>query len=160
MTDQPTPEIVEFPGATTMVVPARGLPPDGLMPFFDESFTALGSLASKQHVEVTGPAFARYYGPMGTAVDLEVGFPVAEAVPAEGTIEQGELPATTVARVVHPGAFDGLSSAWDALFSWVEDQGLRARPEDGLWEVYLTEPSPDMDPADLRTELNLPVTRD
>lgn len=23
-----------------------------------------------------------------------------------------------------------------------------------LWEVYLTEPSPDMDPADLRTELN------
>lgn len=25
------------------------------------------------------------------------------------------------------------------------------------WEVYVTEPSPDMDPADLRTELNWPV---
>jgi hypothetical protein len=27
-----------------------------------------------------------------------------------------------------------------------------------MWEVYLTEPSPEMDPADLRTELNWPVT--
>ena len=26
-----------------------------------------------------------------------------------------------------------------------------------FWEVYLTEPSPDMDPANLRTELNQPI---
>ena len=26
-----------------------------------------------------------------------------------------------------------------------------------FWEVYLTEQSPDMDPTDLRTELNRPV---
>jgi effector-binding domain-containing protein len=26
-----------------------------------------------------------------------------------------------------------------------------------FWEVYLTQPSPDVDPAELRTELNLPV---
>jgi effector-binding domain-containing protein len=26
-----------------------------------------------------------------------------------------------------------------------------------FWEVYLTEPSPEMDPAALRTELNLPL---
>jgi effector-binding domain-containing protein len=25
------------------------------------------------------------------------------------------------------------------------------------WEVYVTEPSPDMDPDELRTELNAPV---
>jgi effector-binding domain-containing protein len=26
-----------------------------------------------------------------------------------------------------------------------------------MWEVYLTEPSPDMDPAELRTELFWPL---
>jgi effector-binding domain-containing protein len=61
-----------------------------------------------------------------------------------------------VARVVHAGSFDGLSEAWQRLGAWIGEQGLE--PSDDYWEVYLTEPSPDMDPADLRTELNWPVS--
>jgi hypothetical protein len=34
-------------------------------------------------------------------------------------------------------------------------QGLR--PGSVMWELYVTEPTPDIDPADLRTELNLQV---
>ena len=54
--------------------------------------------------------------------------------------------------MVHAGSFDTLSSAWERLGSWINDQGLT--PTQVYWEVYLTEPTPDMDPADLRTELN------
>ena len=40
----------------------------------------------------------------------------------------------------------------ERLAAWMGEQGLTPGPV--LWEVYVTEPSPDMDPADLRSELN------
>jgi effector-binding domain-containing protein len=52
---------------------------------------------------------------------------------------------------VHVGAFDGLGESWGRLGEWIGAQGLI--PGADMWEVYVTEPSPDMDPADLRTEL-------
>ena len=58
--------------------------------------------------------------------------------------------------MVHAGSFDGLSEAWQRLGAWIGGQGLT--PANDYWEVYVTEPSPDMDPADLRTELNWPVS--
>ena len=36
--------------------------------------------------------------------------------------------------------------------SWIDEHGFAAG--ETLWEVYITEPSPDMDPSELRTELN------
>jgi effector-binding domain-containing protein len=57
-----------------------------------------------------------------------------------------------VARLVHQGGYDQLGAAWDRLRSWIDGQGLTPGRE--LWEVYVTEPSPDIDPATLRTELN------
>jgi len=60
-----------------------------------------------------------------------------------------------VARVVHEGGYDELEAAWDRLGTWMSEHGLGFGMP--FWEVYITEPSPDMDPADLRTELNHPV---
>jgi effector-binding domain-containing protein len=38
------------------------------------------------------------------------------------------------------------------LGTWIGEQDLI--PSRVFWEVYLTEPTPDTDPADLRTELD------
>jgi effector-binding domain-containing protein len=64
----------------------------------------------------------------------------------------GSLPGGQVARLVHHGSFDELGSSWARLGAWIGQRGLT--PTDALWEVYVTEPSPDMDPADLRTALH------
>jgi effector-binding domain-containing protein len=56
-----------------------------------------------------------------------------------------------VARLVHAGGYDQLGEAWGRLGAWIAGQGLT--PGADLWEVYVTGPSPDTDPADLRTEL-------
>ena len=56
------------------------------------------------------------------------------------------------ARLVHLGSYDRLVASWERLGSWMGEHGLTPGPV--LWEVYVTEPSPDMDPADLRSELN------
>ena len=44
-----------------------------------------------------------------------------------------------------------MGEAWGRLGAWIAEQGLT--PGADLWEVYVTEPNPEMDPADLRTEL-------
>lgn len=152
---QPTPELVGVPPTTTAVV--RGtIAAEEVTDFFDLSFSVLAKAMGAQGVTATGPAFGLYGGIPDKTMDVEVGFPTDRAIEPDGSAEAGELPGGRVARVVHAGAFDGLGEAWQRLGDWIAEQGLTAG--ETFWEVYVTEPSPDMDPAQLRTELNWPVS--
>ena len=149
--DAVEPEVVEFGGATTAVIRAV-VAMDGLVAFFDRSFSSLATAIAEQGVAITGPAFALYHGPPTDQIDLEVGFPTDRAVEPAGDVVAGTLPAGRVARLVHLGSYDRLVASWERLGSWMGEHGLTPGPL--LWEVYVTEPSPDMDPAELRSELN------
>lgn len=123
--------------------------------FFDRAFSTLAEVISDQGISITGPAFSLYHTHPTDTADLEVGFPTDRKIdPADGA-QPGSLPGGRVARVVHAGSYDELAAAWDRLGDWISEHGLRFRMP--FWEVYLTEPSPDMNPADLRTELNHPI---
>ena len=154
MTDAPAPELIDLDSTTTAVI--RGVVPmSELANFFDRSFPTLATVTAAQGVAITGPAYALYHGFPGETVDLEAGFPTARAVdPADG-VEPGSLPAGRAGRVVHEGSYEQLSTSWERLRGWLADEGHEPGPD--FWEVYVTEPSPDMDPADLRTELYWPV---
>ena len=85
----------------------------------------------------------------------------AVAAPLDGQLEAGgitflpsSMPATQVATVSHLGGYDGLGDAWGRLMQQVAADGHQ--PALPFWEVYVTEPSPDLDPATLRTDLVLP----
>ena len=151
---EPEPAVVTLEPATTAVI-RRAVPMDRLPEFFDGSFGALAAAVIGQGAGIAGPAFALYHGMPTDTVDLEVGFPTQRAVVSDGDVVASALPGGRVARAVHAGSFDGLGPAWGRLRSWIDEQGLRAG--ETFWEVYLTQPTPDMDPADLRTELNWPV---
>jgi hypothetical protein len=164
------PRLVVVEPVVTAVV--RGLVPTaGLRDFFDSSFRALGETLARQQVAVLGPAFGLYHRPPGETADLEVGFPTDRAVrPEEPDGPDGPdgpegprrkvvvsaLPAARVARTTHHGSFDGLAASWESLLAWVRAQGLTPGPV--MWEVYVTEPTPEMSPDDLRTELNCVVS--
>ena len=148
------PELVSAEPVITAVV--RGVVPvAGLREFFDVSFTDLARTTAEQGVALLGPAFGLYRGPVGDTVDLEVGFPVDRPVRADGSVVASRLPGGRVARVTHRGGFDGLGEAWARLADWLRAQGHAPAVE--RWESYVTRPSPDMDPRDLRTELFWPV---
>ena len=149
------PELVEVAEVTTAVVKGTVAMSD-LADFFDSSFNVLGEVLAKQGITPTGAAYALYRGIPDDTATLEVGFPTDRTIEPDGSAEAGSLPGGRVARVVHAGSFDGLSEAWQRLGAWIGGQGLT--PANDYWEVYVTEPSPDMDPADLRTELNWPVS--
>lgn len=119
--------------------------------FFDRSFSELATVLERQGTAPAGPAYARYAGPPGETADLEVGFPVQGPVAPEGQVHPSSLPGGPVARLVHTGGYDQLGESWGRLGAWIAEQGLT--PGAVFWEVYVTEPNPDMDPSDLRTEL-------
>jgi effector-binding domain-containing protein len=148
------PELVNLDPATTAVV--RGVVPmAGLRDFFDVSFSALARTIEAQRITILSPAFGLYHGAPGETLDLEVGFVTDPTVQPEAGVVVGSLPVGRVARLTHFGSFDGLGSSWERLHSWMRAQGLPAGED--RWETYVTQPSPDMDPRDLRTELNWPV---
>jgi effector-binding domain-containing protein len=152
---QSIPELVTVEPTTAAVV--RGtVAAEEITDFFDRSFSVLGEAIAAQGVSPTGPAFGLYRGIPDETVDVAVGFPTDRPIEPDGAAEAGELPGGRVARVVYAGGFDGLGEAWQRLGAWIADQGLT--PSETYWEVYLTEPNPEMDPADLRTELNWPVS--
>ena len=156
MDDAPAtePTLIHTDEVTTAVV--HGVVPMAeIAAFFDSSFSVLAAVLADQGIAPTGPAFARYAGPPGEHADVQVGFPTEERVSSSGEVRAGSLPAARVARTVHAGGFDGLGGAWASLAGWIDAQGLTPGPD--LWEVYVTEPNPDMDPADLRTELSWTV---
>jgi effector-binding domain-containing protein len=148
------PEVVIAEPVTTAVV--RGVVGlADLRAFFDGSFRDLARVIAEQEVPVLGPAFGLYRGPAVDPVELELGFPVRGPVRADGRVAPGRLPGGRLARVTHHGGFDGLGSSWARLEAWLRDRGLVPGAE--RWESYVTRPTPDMDPAALRTELSWPL---
>ena len=148
------PEVVSLDPATTATI-RDVVAIDELPAFFDRAFSSLAELISAQGVSITGPAFSLYHDHPSATADVEVGFPTDRPIDPAGGAAPGSLPGGRVARIVHEGGYDELAGAWDQLGAWMSEHGLSFRMP--FWEVYLTEPSPDMDPADLRTELNHPV---
>lgn len=148
------PEVVDVDEVASAVI-AGVVPVAELANFFDTSFGVLAATIAEQGRNITGPAYARFHGPPTDTANLEVGFPTDRAIEAAGDVKPGSLPSGTVARAVHTGSYDELGASWGQLGAWISSQ--RLVPGEAMWEVYVTEPSPDMDPSDLRTELNWPV---
>ncbi|MFH8624061.1 GyrI-like domain-containing protein [Streptomyces vietnamensis] len=145
------PRLVELEPETTAVV--RGVVAlSEVRTFFDEAFAALGRVLRRQQVPPKSAAFGMYHEGLGEKRDLEVGFVTGREVRAEDGVVTGELPGGRVARVTHHGGFDGLGESWERLGAWIRAQGLRSGQD--RWEMYVTQPTADMDPRDLRTELN------
>lgn len=151
---QTEPQLTTIPEAATAVVRAV-VPMSELPAFFDRSFRALSAALGASGTAPSGPAFAYYVRQPAEACDLEVGFPVDGQIQPTDDVVRSRLPSGRVATVVHEGGYDGLQQSWSRLQDWVAEQGLI--PAGGFWEVYLTEPTPDGNPADNRTALYLPL---
>jgi len=145
------PEIVDVELITAAVV-RDVVEMSAMSDFFDQAFGQILATLVAEGIEPTGPPFALYHGPPAATADLEVGFPVDRVIGAVEPVEPGSTPAGRVARLVHVGPYDELGPSWERLGAWIGAQG--ETPTADLWEVYVTEPTPETDPADLRTELN------
>lgn len=145
----------------TVVRLAQDVLPSDMAGIFDESFSALVPALQANGIDIAGPAFSLHHRMPGATMTFELGFPVA--TPIDGELEAGgitfypsSMPATQVATISHMGGYDGLSQAWGELMQRVAADGHQ--PALPFWEVYVSEPGPDVDPSTLRTDLVTPYS--
>lgn len=147
---EPTP--ITLQAGPTAVVRHTGVTSADLRPLFDQGFMAIADSGAA----IGGPAFAHYRGDPSAVFDIELGFPVsaplAKPVAGDVTVEPSELPSGEALAISHLGGYDALGETWRTLAAAAQQKGLQPT---SWFEVYITEPGPDVDPATLRTDLFL-----
>ena len=111
---------------------------------------------SQHGVAPAGPLFYRYHviGSMEEPFDLEIGFPVAQAVRGDDRVKPGVIPDGIYATMVHHGHPDSLHKTCAALEAWGASEGVTFARGDadgritwsGRYEFYLSDPAvaPDL----------------
>lgn len=156
-------EVIEAPSVPSVVVRAADVPMSGIRELFDSAFTALFPALAERGIQPAGPPYSLYHRMPSDTIDLEIGIPVASPLDGEVVTPSGvvlvpsSLPAGRVARTTHLGSYEGLADAWSAFMGALAERG--EAPGLPFWEVYVTEPTPDGDPAALRTDLCMLVGR-
>ncbi len=118
---------------------------------FGDLFAYLGLLGESP----AGPPLVIYHDFGAVQVDAEVCVPTVHQVAASGRIAGRVLAPATVARTAHVGPYEALPAAYGALAHWVEEHGMAAAGP--IRERYLEGPGGTTDPAEFRTEIDLPV---
>lgn len=112
---------------------------------------------SAQGLSITGPMFTHHLRRPTDSFDFEICFPVASLVAPVGRVTAGRIPASTVARTVYHGGYEGLGGAWGEFEAWIVGHGHT--PDGDFWESYLVGPESGSAPSAWRTELNRPLVR-
>lgn len=154
-----TPAFLVVGAVPTAVVRVEAIAIARLGEVFDRSFGAIFAALGERGIAPAGPAFALYtrmtYGEDAEA-DLEIGVPLTapfgESIAVGGAeVVASEIPAGEVATLGHVGPYDGLAGAWGRLMGAIAEAGKS--PGMPCWEIYVTEPEPDGDPSEWRTDL-------
>ena len=129
--------------------PVEGLP-QALGMAYKRIFEHLQELGQQP----AGAPFVAYYNLDMQDLDLEIGFPVAAALPGKGEVLSSEIPERKAATCLYLGPYPGMSAAYDALNGYVAQNGLTINGP--IYEYYLNDPS-NTPPQELQTEIIFPV---
>lgn len=143
------------------VASVRGVIPnyDDSEPIFDRLFDEVYGYVHRQGVRRVGCGIALYHTAEGQENDIEVEAlaPIYEPLRGSQSVQVYELPAVEqMACVVHHGPFATLGQAYQAVVSWIENNGYRiAGP---CREIYLRYER-GVDQKDFVTEVQFPVNK-
>ena len=125
--------------------------------FVNELLTWLAT----QGVKPAGGPFMRFHViNMSSNMDVEIGVPVASALPGTGHIAADVLPAGKYAALIYTGVKNGIK-ANKALLDWAAEQGIVWDRFDSVngdgfgarYETFLTGPEDDPDQSKWKTEV-------
>lgn len=120
----------------------------------------IGTVTKKQGLNQAGPVFAVYHkvivNPDGTKKFLlQAGVPVDKAGKTEGRVKYWEVPGGKAVKGSHYGSYETTEQTIIAMHSWMQQKNMT---QDGAyWEVYVTDPMAEKDPAKWLTEIYIPV---
>ena len=91
-------------------------------------------------------------------IDGEAVVYLKQAIPAGEHVKVYELPAVTVASVIHKGAFNTFNQAYEAVLRWIEANGYKIVGPNREVYLYCTQPVRQDDDSYV-TEIQFPVTK-
>ena len=115
----------------------------------------------EQKIAPAGPMIGVYYNSpdMVKPEELvwEMGFPVSAQVEVKAPLEKKEWKFTQVVSAIHKGPYEEAGKTYYKMFEWMQANTLT--PAGPLMERYMTMPTPDTKPEDLRSELWIPCQK-
>ncbi len=114
-----------------------------------------------QNIFPAGPMIGVYYNSPEEVkpeeLEWEIGFPISAQVNVTEPLKKKVWNFTSVVSSVHKGAYEETGQTIARMSEWMQEKGLiQAGP---LLERYLTMPSPDTRPEDLRSEIWIPCQK-
>ena len=131
---------------------------------FSEIENVIGQLMmsfQNQNIYPGGPMIGVYYNSPDEVkpedLQWEIGFPVTPQVMPQSPLEKKQWNFTQVATATHSGAYEKTGETIVKIYEWMEANGYtQAGP---LLERYLTMPTPETKPEDLKTEIWIPCEK-
>jgi len=122
-------------------------------PLYGELFGWLG----EEGLAPAGMPWARYLAVGPDECEMELGAPLSVEAVGNVRVIGGVIPACDVVKVLHVGPYDQLGAAYGAMADWMRAHGAQAAG--AMWEVYLTDPMQEPDPAKWQTLVYAPISR-
>jgi len=131
---------------------------------FTEINDVIGQLilsSQSQNIYPGGSLFGIYYNSPDEVkpeeLQWEVGFPVTPQVMPQSPLEKKQWSFTQVAAATHTGPYEKTGETIAKIYEWMEANGYaQAGP---LMERYLTMPTPDIKPEDMKSEIWIPCEK-
>jgi len=132
--------------------------PERMGRIFSEILTFMG----KNRIAPAGAPFAYWHNinpdSIGKGIfDMECGFPISMPVEGEGRIKRSKLPGGRVVTAMHIGSYETLEETYEAVMSWIKENGYQVGED--MWETYLTNPEEEPDKSKWMTKIFLPIKK-
>jgi effector-binding domain-containing protein len=146
-------KLLELPDQPTLTIRATQAVTD-LPQFFGRVYGSIMQYLTETGQIPTGMPFATYYNMDMQHMDVEAGFPVAEALPARGEIQPSQIPGGKFISTIHVGPYNSIEPAYNALAEWAKQNGVK--PTGIAYEYYLNDPRQNP-PVPAETEVRFPL---
>lgn len=90
-------------------------------------------------VQPSGAPYAGYFNMDMQDLDIEVGFPVVQAITGKDEFIPSEIPAGKQVSCLYTGPYNQVESAYNAIIEWIDNNGYI--PTGCCYEFYLNDPT-------------------
>lgn len=104
----------------------------------EETFNTIVEYISKKEGLSLGAAFIAYYSMDENNLEVEIGFPVSEEIPAEGDIICTKIPGGKRVIGYYKGAYSYMTYLYDEMLKWILLKNLE--PSSLVYEYYFNSP--------------------
>lgn len=146
--------LVEMPGAVYLEM-RREVRSEDISSEMQEMYGVLLDYVYEHEAQLAGHPISFVYSKTDSTVNIGAGVPVSVELPDTDEIKRMVLSPSKAAMLVYMGSYTGISKAYEALDAWLEQHELV--PAAPIYEVYITDPGSEPDPAKWVTEVYAPL---